>query len=503
MARQVEQSQLEIGQASIAEIKFDPRSRDDIPKILQGLQHIYITDTIREPIFNLLEEKILPGVDKKNGRPGMSLWKILVMGVLRLDLNCDYDRLAELVNHHDTVRQMLGHADLFDKAQYNLQTIKDNVCLLTPELLAEINHEIVKAGHALLGKKKESEPLRGRCDSFVVETHVHYPTDINLLYDAIRKVIQLTAQLCDRHALSDWRQHVYNVKQVKWQMRAVQKKKRASYKTEAQKLKHEQVIQQAHRDLLKLAQYFLNKSEETLGKIGHSSACINVGDLALIESIRHFVRHANRQMEQITRRVLQGEAIPHEEKVFSLFQPHTEWISKGKAGVPVEFGLRVCVMEDQHQFILHHRVMEKETDDQVAIQMVTDTKAAFPSMTSCSFDKGFHSSENQKALAEHLDIVALKRKGKLSQKAQAIESSEAFKKARHKHAAVESAINALEVHGLDTCKDYGIEGFKRYVALAVMTRNIHRIGAILHQRTQKQLARQKSRCREGPLAIAA
>jgi len=126
------------------------------------------------------------------------------MGVLRLDLNYDYDRLQELLNHHDTVRQMLGHDDFFDKEPYHLQIIKDNVRLLTPELLEEINQIIVNAGHTLLGKKKENEPLRGRCDSFVVETHVHYPTDINLLYDSVRKIIQLTAQLCDKQGLSDW-----------------------------------------------------------------------------------------------------------------------------------------------------------------------------------------------------------------------------------------------------------------------------------------------------------
>ena len=85
--------------------------------------------------------------------------------------------------------------------------------------------------------------------------------------------------------------------------------------------------------------------------------------------------HAHRQID---RRVLQGERIPHEEKVFSLFQPHTEWISKGKAGVPVELGLRVCVMEDRDRFILHHQVMEKRTDDQAAMSMVDETRERFP-----------------------------------------------------------------------------------------------------------------------------
>lgn len=100
-------------------------------------------------------------------------------------------------------------------------------------------------------------------------------------------------------------------------------------------------------------------------------------------------------------------------------------------------------------------------------------------------------------------VLALKRKGKLSQKAKAIETSEAFKKACHKHAAVESAINALEVHGLDTCPDHGTDGFKRYVALAVVARNIHRIGAILYRREQKKSARQHKRCHSGMFKLAA
>ena len=84
-----------------------------------------------------------------------------------------------------------------------------------------------------------------------------------------------------------------------------------------------------------------------------------------------------------------------------------------------------------------------------------------------------------------------------------LQTSEAFKKAHNKHSAVESAINALEVHGLDKCRDHGIEGFKRYVALAVVTRNIHRIGDILHQKAQKRLQQQLRRCRDGTLKLAA
>ena len=178
--RLVQNVQMRVGEVDISQIQFDPKSRDDVPKILKGLQHIYVTESLRSSIFELLEKEISPTVSKSNGRPGMTLWKILVCGVLRLDLNADYDRLHELVNQHLRLRQMLGHGE-FDRELYHFQTLKDNVALLTPELLDKINQVVVRGGHVLL-KKSGDEALRGRCDSFVVETDVHYPTDINRLY---------------------------------------------------------------------------------------------------------------------------------------------------------------------------------------------------------------------------------------------------------------------------------------------------------------------------------
>jgi hypothetical protein len=492
--RVVQNPQMQIGEVDISQIKFDLKSRDDIPKILRGLQHLYMDLPLRKKVFSLLQERIAPKVDKGNGRPGMALWPIFVCGVLRVDLNIDYDRLLGLVNHYDTIREMLGHGE-FDKSPYHFQTLKDNVSLLTPELLDEINELIVSAGHVLV-KKKDGEALRGRCDSFVVETDVHFPTDINLLYDAMRKVITLTAQWCDRLDLSDWRQHKYNVRHVKRLMRTAQNKKRSKARSEEQQKKNTMLIVVAHQEYLDVAEHYLGKAQATLAMFAQRGYTSEFDVVAKLE-IEGFVQHALRQIDQTKRRVIHGETIPHDAKVFSIFEPHTEWISKGKAGVPVELGVKVCILEDQHQFILHHQVMEKKTDDQVTVSMVTEAKKRFPNLNACSFDKGFHSPENQVALKDHLDLVALPRKGKLSQQAQATEQSAEFVKARRAHSAVESAINALEVHGLDMCPDHGIDGFKRYVALAVVTRNIHRIGAILWKREQEREQR-KMRCSDRP-----
>ncbi len=124
----------------------------------------------------------------------------------------------------------------------------------------------------------------------------------------------------------------------------------------------------------------------------------------MLRSLDGYRTHAERQIDQIRRRVLAGEVIAHHEKVFSIFEPHTEWISKGKAGVPVELGLRVCILEDQQGFVLHHQVMEKQIDDQVAVSLFEQSQAIFPSLRVVSFDKGFHSP----SIRQRIDILSRK-----------------------------------------------------------------------------------------------
>ena len=86
-------------------------------------------------------------------------------------------------------------------------------------------------------------------------------------------------------------------------------------------------------------------------------------------------------------------------------------------------------------------------------------------------------------------------KGKRSKVRQTVESDPVFIKNRRQHSAVESGINALEVHGLDRCPDRGLEHFKRYVALAVVGRNLQKLGAILQAQALKQLQRREPRRR--------
>ena len=402
--RTVLSPQLQIGQTDIANIDIDVTSRDDIPLILLGLQHIYTTEPLRRAVFNILNE-VIPyktvddtdtrvAVDADKGRPGMDQWAILVLGTFRLGLNADYDRIQELANQHKTLRMMLGHGPFDVDKAYRLQPLKDNLHLFTPEIMARINTEVIRAGYALLDLEVDAM-IRGRCDSFVLKTDVHFPTDINLLYDAVRVLIRVCVRWSKDYSLPGWRQHQYNLRQFKKLYRTIQKLRHSTSKNKDKQHARAALIREAHQSYIDMAHTYLDRVTDSYALLKDT---YHQPETLLLE-LNTFSQHAVRQIDQIKRRVIDGETIPHDDKVFSLFQPHTEWISKGKAGVPVELGIRVCIVEDTHGFILHHRVMQQETDDTIAIEMINATHANFPSLNACSFDQGFQCSIFPKIVA--------------------------------------------------------------------------------------------------------
>ena len=182
---------LSLGQIDIDDVDPNPRSRDDIPAVLQGIQFLHRDKDLLQTIPHLLIGHLFrseeskddspgaPGNGNRNrinpdlGRPGMSLWSILVLAILKQALNCDYDRLHELACKHLDVRRMMGLSDLFDQDKFSYRTILRNVSLFTPALLEEINQVVVRAGHELQGLGP-GHPLQARCDSFVVETDVEW-----------------------------------------------------------------------------------------------------------------------------------------------------------------------------------------------------------------------------------------------------------------------------------------------------------------------------------------
>ena len=479
-----------LGQVAIEDIEFDPRSRDDIPAVLKGIQFIHSSDELRAKVFDLLQSHLLAGsdsgegpddaeddtpdgrIDAGVGRPGMQLWNILVLGLLKQGLNCDYDRLHELACKHADVRRMLGCSDICGEPGFSHRTLVRNVALLTPELLGEVNRLVVEAGHELAGHDGAGQ-LQARCDSVVVETDVHYPTDVSLLWDALRCLIRVVAAVCQRSNVGGWRQARHLSLRARGLFNRVRSSRQRSRKgTGAQRVRRH----------LQFAGEIAGRAEGTLEELGGKGATE-----AEIQEIQWFLDLVNRLADQVKRRVLEGERIAQEEKIYSIYEPHTRWCSKGKAGKAVELGVPVSVVESEHQFVMHYKVMWSEQDVDVAPSMIEETQELHPGLTGCSFDKGYSSPGNRTRLDGMLDLNAMPKKGKLAKADKERETAPEFVEARRAHAAVESAINNLEQRGFDRILAHGADGFERMVGLSVLAANIHRIGTILQRREREKL----------------
>jgi len=153
------ETQMKLGQTPIEKVRLPAKSRDELPPVLRTLQWIYATPEINEQIFQVLEEKI-QGQKKQTGRRGMDLWHVLVLGIVRLALNCDYDRIEYLVHYDKLMRQIMGLDTHFEGEfgkGFHQKTIQENSCLIDEEMIEKINGIMVRAGRELFKKKRQQK----------------------------------------------------------------------------------------------------------------------------------------------------------------------------------------------------------------------------------------------------------------------------------------------------------------------------------------------------------
>lgn len=468
--------QLELGQPAIEDVVLPRRSRDELPPLLKGLQWIFKTPELNEAIFKLLEDTMVGSKRSRTGRPGMDLWHILVLGIVRLGLNCDYDRLEHIANYDGLVRQIMGLPALGSQVTFHHKTISDNVCHLDEELLEKINALVVRHALEHFKKNDKDNPAAGlevKVDSYVLETNVHYPTDWNLLWDGARKSIEILSSLYEKLGLQGWRKKAYWKRQLKQTMRAFTKIKKAGGANKAERL------QSATRDYLEAAYALEAKVWECVETLQSSEVTLSIAESLRLNNALYFHDHLIGHIDLVERRFIRGEKIPHEEKVFSLFEPHTDLIKKGKANPSVEFGRRLLVSTQQDGLILDYKVMGSSSETGEVVPLADRLLKGYGegNLQSISFDRGFSSQEDRELLELYIPEVIMPKKGRRNQADRQRESAPIWRKRKNAHSAVESEINCLEHHGLDRCPDKGFNGYKRYVGLGVLGYNLHKIGA--------------------------
>lgn len=313
-----------------------------------------------------------------------------------------------------------------------------------------------------------------KVDTYVLETDVHFPTDLNLLWDAGRKSLDLVKKYRDEfgYALGGWR------KLKDWRRRLKACERVSSKSIAGGGKDKEGRVQQAVREYLEVARELSVKVAESL-----LGLCDQPVDQAHWEVLAWFQTMLDKHIDLVDRRLLQGQRINASEKVYSLFEPHTEWITKGKLHPNVELGHRLLIATDQHQLIQDYATpTQADVDQSVPVASRLLGRYGEGQIASMSFDKGFSRREDRELLELYIPVVVMPKRGKKNAAEAAVESSKKFVALRRAHSAVESDINALEHHGLNRCLDLGLEGFTRYVGCGVLAYNLHVIG----RRLQKQ-----------------
>jgi IS5 family transposase len=483
MRKRFEQ-QYSLDRVAIEDTEIRINSRAGAYKIALALLEIYKTPSYNEEIFAILESYITKK-KKATGRRGMDLWQIFVLAQYRLGLGLTYDELDYMVNEDKTLRSLLGiQGTIFGEPQLEIsyQNLIDNLSLISDEMMEKINAVIISFANGKVFKKKEEEVCTLKTDSYVVQSNVHFPTDYNLLWDCMRKSLDMVEKvLADYPEIKGWRKIRNWYKRIKngsRQIGSISGKGGANKKERLEEVTRLYIT--ATTELTKKLIDFL-----PMIPLGGNDACW-LYKLQLEEYLSMTIKH----IDLVERRILKGEEIPHEEKMFSIFEQYTEWINKGKP--QIELGKKLCITTNEEGIIVHYRIMEKEADSQVVLDLAIDLLEKYK-IKSWSFDKAFYHKDNKLFLSEEVDTLIMPKKGKQTKTEKEEESKPKFRKLRNKHSAVESNINELEHRGLDRCPDRGYTHFKRYIGIGICAYNLYKIGAKLQK---EQLAAEIARKKE-------
>jgi len=463
----------------IAELMLNYECRDEVIPVLAGLQHIYTCSSLRNKLVRLVAQDINEDSRRDVGRPGLDDWQIVVLAGVRLGCNYDFDKLQDQCENHRALQTMLGVGQWDEDTSFSARRISDTLCQLQPATIAEINHAIVSQGQELHGEAAESV----RADSFVVETNIHYPTESSLIGDGMRKIIPLCVDLAAEIGEPGWRQSKHLLRRVKADVRTI------SQISASKSPKVLKGLPSAYERLLDRAAVILERAK-TLQEQGEAEG-ISMESLTLSTELLHWIELTEQVCDTAYRRVILDEDVPNRDKLFSLFETHTQLYRRGKAGTPNQFGRLVLVFEDGAGFISHYHLMDREAlDADVIVDQTREAQKKHQgAIKTASFDRGFYTSENEEQLSKIVDEPCVPPRHPQQYAERLANGSVEFHRLRQRHPGIESAIGALQSgNGLKRCRDRSEVGFERYLGLAILGRNIHVLGKLLIARRQEQSA---------------
>ncbi len=468
----------------IAQVKLNFDCRDELIPLLAGLQHIYTDNKLRTKAVQLIAGDLNENSRRDIGRAGMDDWQVFVLAAMRLGCNYDYDKLQDQVENHRALRSIMGIGEWEDGDGFGFRRIRDTLCRLKPETLDKLSQLIVSEGQDIHGDAKEYV----RADSFVMETNIHYPTESSLIWDGVRKFTPICVELSELLDSPGWRQTRHLSKKVK---KLAQTISRISACKDPGK---NDALEATYSNLLERAELLIERGKTLLETAQKEASSSKI--LAKASELQEWLKLTEQVCDTARRRVLLKERVPNPEKLFSLFETHTQLYRRGKAGQQNQFGRLVLVYEDGAGFISHCHLMDRTKGD--ADVVVEQTKIVQKKhgneIKTASFDRGFHSQEAELELSEIVANAHVLPRNPAEYAKRLKTGTVEFHKTRLHHSGIESAIGAMQRgNGLKRCRDRGELGFERYLRLAILGRNIHTLGKLLIKRRAQTAAAAESK----------
>ena len=415
----------------------------------------------------------------KLGRYSTPVEVILRMLVVKRLYDFSYEQTERFVNDSIVLRQF---------CRLYLQRAPDDTTLIRwanqigPETLASLNDRVVELACSV----KVTRGRKLRVDAMVVETNIHHPTDSALLSDGVRVLSRLLRRAkkvlpteeIDRLGKELFRTRNRSVRRTAQRLHRIARRKSEQAKEE---------LKEAYRKLVGIAQASRAQAVRVLEALReHADDDCRAGRL-LMEKFEHFLPLVERGIVQATRRVLQGEQLPASEKILSLFEEHTQIITRQKMGKPREFGRKVLIDEVDGGIISRYEILKEAGREHpylpASLEAHQEHFGRAPQLL--AGDRGLYSAENER-LAQQAGVkrIVLPKSGRLSHQREQHEKQRWFRRGFRFRAGIEGRISVLgRAFGLDVCLDHGEEGMGRWVGWGILAHNLRQI-------SRAQLARQ-------------
>jgi transposase, IS5 family len=328
---------------------------------------------------------------------------------------------------------------------------------LGPENWERINESLT--AYAVTEKKITGEKLR--IDTTAVETNIHYPTDASLLWDSWRTLVRILRYVREEYPWICAENRFHDRKT----------RRRFLYITRYAKSTsgcRQRTVKRVYRELMDAVERVLEISRQAVQQLPAWEPWR--------AELEHFQPLVEWVIDQARRRVLDGEMLPADEKLYSIFEEHTELLKRGKARKPVEFGHMVLLGQTREKFISQYRVMLPQIPDKDLVQDALDThKQSFKRLPkTLAADKGFYESMKElQKLEKHIATVSICKKGRRNALETAREQTEDFKEGQRFRAGIEGSISVLKrVFKLGRCLFKGFRNYASSIGCAIFCHNL-------------------------------